>query len=136
MRVRGTESVLEIIMRFYTALILTFAASVTVAACEAGTPTVAGLGNGSTGGNGSSLAISPPSVQLLTGATFQFTTNAPASLQSQVQWNSLETTIASISPSGLVTALSPGTATITANYSSDTTKVTTATVVVTSITSP
>ncbi|HEY4218013.1 MAG TPA: Ig-like domain-containing protein [Gemmatimonadaceae bacterium] len=124
-------------MRFYTALALTFAFSATVGACgDTATPTVAGLGGTDTTTSGSSLAISPNQVQLLTGGSQQLTTNAPASLQNQVQWGSLQTTIAIISPSGFVTAVGAGTATITANYSSDTTDVATATVVVTGLTTP
>ena len=134
--VHGTESVVYFIMRLHTCLILAFAA---IGACgEAANPTVAGLGGGSTtsGSSTSSLAISPNSVQLVPGATAQLSTNAPAASQSQVQWNSLQTTIATISPTGFVTAVAPGTATITAQLSSDTTHVATATVVVTGLTTP
>lgn len=124
-------------MRFYTRGPLTFAMLiplVALSACGAGpSPTIAGLGGGNTTANSSRLAISPNQVQLVIRATAQLTTNAPTSLQNQVQWSSQPTTIASISPSGLVTALAPGTATITARYASDTTNVATATVVVTSI---
>ena len=136
---RGTETVVETSMRFYTARARTFVMLLALstlgalAGCgAAASPTIAGLGGGNTT-KGSSLAISPNQVQLLVHATAQLTTNAPANLQSQVQWSSQPTTIASISPSGLVTALAPGTATVTARYASDTTNVATATVVVTSI---
>jgi uncharacterized protein YjdB len=122
-------------MRLHICLILAFAA---VGACgEATTPIVAGIGGGTISGDSTSaLAISPSLVQLVPGGTSQLTTNAPASLQTQVQWSSLQTTIAAISPTGLVTAVGPGTATITARYSSDTTNVATATVVVTALSSP
>ena len=123
-------------MRLRICLILAFAA---IGACgEAANPTIAGLGGGSTGpGNGTSaLAISPNSVQLFPGGTSQLSTNAPAASQNQVQWNSLQTTIATISPTGFVTALAPGTATITARLSSDTANVATATVIVTGLTTP
>jgi uncharacterized protein YjdB len=126
-------------MRSYTRLALAFIAACALGACgEAATPVIAGLGDGSTtsGSSTSTLAISPNAVQLTVGAVQQLNTNAPASLQNQVQWNSLQTTIATISPSGLVTALAAGTATITARYSSDTTNVATATVVVTALTTP
>jgi uncharacterized protein YjdB len=75
--------------------------------------------------------ISPTTAQLRVGGTFQFNTNAPTSLQSQVQWGSLESTVATVSPSGLVTAVAVGAATITARYAFDSTRVATATVTVT-----
>ena len=128
-------------MRFYTARIPTFvllvAAGMLAACGEAASPIVAGLGSSTnTAANGSSLAISPNQVQLRVGGTAQLSTNAPMNLQNQVQWASDPTTIASISPSGLVTALAAGTATVSARYSSDTAQFATATVVVTSITTP
>jgi len=130
-------------MRSYTAQVLTFATVVAfgaltmLTACgDPGTPTIAGLGGGNTTVNGSKLIISPNQVQLLVGGTAQLNTNAPTSLQSQVQWASAPSTIVSISPSGLVSALAAGTATVTARYSSDTTNVATATVKVTSVTTP
>ena len=61
-------------------------------------------------------------------------TNAPQALQSQVQWNSLQSTVATISPSGLVTAIRAGTTTIVARYAFDTTRVATAIVTVTGTT--
>lgn len=119
-------------------LIIVAAAAVLLAGCEkAIAPTVAGLGGISANppGNVSSstapLVITPATTQLRVGATFQFTTNAPTSLQSQVQWGSLESTVATVSPSGLVTAVAVGAATITARYAFDSTRVATATVTVT-----
>lgn len=120
-------------MRLRICLILAFAA---VGACgESTNPTIAGLGGGKTGA-GTSLVISPNSVQLVPGGTAQLSTNAPAASQSQVQWNSRQTTIATISPTGFVTAIAAGTATITAQLTSDTTNIATATVVVTPLTRP
>ncbi len=126
-------------MPLSTCLALALAAAAALGACgEASSPIIAGLGGGTTtsGTNTSALTISPNAVQLTVGGTQQLNTNAPTSLQSQVQWNSLQTTIATISPSGLVTGVAAGPATVTARYSSDTTNVATATVVVTALTPP
>jgi uncharacterized protein YjdB len=122
-------------------LIIVAAAAVFVAGCEkAIAPTVAGLGGttanppGNVSSSTAPLVISPATAQLRVGATFQFTTNAPTSLQSQVQWGSLESTVATVSPSGLVTAAAVGAATITARYAFDSARVATATVTVTGAT--
>jgi len=122
-------------------LIVVSVAAALLAACDqAISPTVAGLGGntgtspGNVSNNATPIAITPSSAQLRVGGTFQFSTNAPASLQSQVQWGSLGSTVATVSPSGLVTAVAVGTATITARYAFDTTHVATATVVVTGAT--
>ncbi len=113
---------------------LVFAAA--ILACDQGAaPQLAGLGGtGAISRGGTSndtiqpLIVNPGQLQLALGATFQLTTNAPASLQNQVQWNSLESTIATVSASGLVSAVAPGTATIVARYSFDTTRAATATI--------
>lgn len=105
-------------------------------------PTVAGLGSGggttatggSTGtntGTSTPLAITPNSLQLSVGTTFALNTNAPAGLQNQVQWRSAAPGIVAVNTSGVVTGLAPGTATITARYSFDTTQVAAASVTVT-----
>ncbi len=105
-----------------------------LAACEHTTsPIVAGIGGnaappGSVNNNVTPLLISPSRVQLIVGGTIQFTTNAPPSLRSQVQWSSSPSTVATVSPSGFATAVAVGTATITARYAFDTTNVSTATV--------
>jgi hypothetical protein len=120
-------------------VILASMAALALAACDQTTSRLAGIGatTGSGSGNNggvSTLFISPNRVQLLVGGTFQLGTNAPFSLQNQVQWNSLQSTIVLVSPSGLVTGVAPGTATVTARYSFDTTRVATATVIVTGTT--
>ena len=115
-----------------------------LAACQESTsPIIAGLGGGVTeptsnnAGSTAPLAISPNRVQLLVGGVVQLNTNAPASLQNQIQWSSLRSTVAAVSPSGLVTAIAVGTATITARYLFDTTRVATAVVDVTgTVTNP
>ena len=68
------------------------------------------------------------------GSSIQLNTNAPLSLQNQVQWSSLKSTVATVTPSGLVTGVAVGTATITARYVFDTTRVATAVVDVTGTT--
>lgn len=114
---------------------LSIAAAALTACDQAAAPRIAGLGGaGAVSGGGTSnnttqpLIVNPGRLQLAVGATFQLTTNAPATLQNQVQWNSLQSTIATISASGLVTAVAPGTATIVARYAFDTTRVATATI--------
>jgi uncharacterized protein YjdB len=128
-------------MGMRTPLIIVAAAVALLAGCEqAITPTVAGLGGttavppGNVSSNTAPLIISPASAQLRVGGTFQFGTNAPTALQSQVEWGSLESTIATVSPSGLVTAVAIGAATITARYAFDSSRVATATVTVTGAT--
>lgn len=121
-------------------VILASMAALALAACDQTTSRLAGIGattgsgSGNNGGGVSSLFISPNRVQLLVGGTFQLGTNAPFSLQNQVQWNSLQSTIVLVSPSGLVTGVAPGTATVTARYAFDTTRVASATVIVTGTT--
>lgn len=112
-----------------------------LAACDQATsPIVAGIGGtatvptGNVSNNAAPLVISPSRVQLLVGGTFQFNTNAPPSIRSQVQWSSSQSTVATVSPSGFVTAVAVGSATITARYAFDTTNVSTATVDVTGTT--
>jgi uncharacterized protein YjdB len=125
-------------MRLHPALLVPVIA-ITLAACDQATaPRVASLGGTvstpggtTTSGGSSSLAISPNRVLLVVGQTFQLTTNAPAARQNQVSWTSQASTIAAVSPAGLVTALSPGTATIVARLSSDTNQAAAATVTVT-----
>lgn len=112
---------------------LSSAAAVLAACDQAGAPRIAGLGgtaasSGSDTTGASPLVVSPGQVQLPVGTTFQLSTNAPASLQNQLQWVSLQPSIAGVSTSGLVSALSPGTATIVARYAFDTTRVATATI--------
>jgi len=125
-------------MSMRTPLIVISVAAAMLAACDQATsPIVAGLGGaattppGSVNNNAPPIVITPSQVQLLVGATFQFSTNAPAPLQNQVQWSSLQSTVVTVSPSGLATAVAVGTATITARFVFDTTRVATATVVVT-----
>jgi uncharacterized protein YjdB len=125
-----------------SSLILASIAAVALAACDQSSSTrIAGLGAGTTASGGNSnnggvttLSISPNRVQLIVGGTAQLTTNAPFSLQSQVSWASLQSTIALVSPAGLVTAVAPGTATVTARYTFDTTRVAAATIIVTGTT--
>lgn len=116
--------------------IFALASVVAIAACDASNHMIAGLNGpgGSSGGtNGGNttpqLVISPTSVQLSVGTTFQFSTNATPAQQSQVVWQTLQPAIATVSQSGLVSAVGAGVATIVARYSFDTTNVATATVI-------
>jgi hypothetical protein len=125
-------------MRYRTALPLAIAVAATaglgtIAACDTtATGPIAGLGasGGGTAADSVQLVISPGSVSVTVGATFPLSTNAPSSLASQVVWASQEPSVASINPSGVVTALGAGTAIITAHFTSDTTNVGVATVTV------
>jgi uncharacterized protein YjdB len=112
--------------------------AVILSACDQSTsPSIAGVGGssglppGNVSNNTAALVITPSHVQLIVGATSQLSTNASGSLQSQVQWGSLKSTVATVSPSGLVTAVGVGTTIITARYSFDSTRVATATIDVT-----
>jgi Bacterial Ig-like domain (group 2). len=112
--------------------------AVMLTACDQSTsPSIAGVGGssglppGNVSNNTAALVITPSHVQLIVGATSQLSTNASASLQSQVQWGSLKSTVATVSPSGLVTAVGVGTTIITARYSFDSARVATATIDVT-----
>ena len=128
-------------MRLHPLITLLAAAALVTACDQAATPTIAGLGGGtgpvSTGGgaggsNGgtSTLSVQPNQVQLLVGGSVQLSTNAPLALQSQVQWSSLAPAVVAVSPSGLATAIAPGTAVIVARYAFDTTQAGSATITV------
>ncbi len=103
-----------------------------VAGCDRLTAPVVASAGGSTGqtsaNTSTSLAVVPNQVQLAVGATVQLTTTAPANQQAQVQWSSLNPSIAAVSATGLVTALAPGAAVIRARYAFDTTRTATATI--------
>lgn len=115
--------------------IAAFAAAVALAACDTATsPHAAGIRTGSTTASSTALTIAPQSVVLQVGAQTQLTTNAPLTLRSQVQWGSSRPAVAAVSPTGLVTGISVGTAQITARFSFDTATVATASVAVTGAT--
>ena len=123
-------------MRLHALIALMIVAAAVTACDQATAPQVAGLGGtGAVSGGGTTtnntsapLLVNPASLQLGVGATFQLGTNAPVSLQNQVQWTSLQSTVATVSASGLVSAVAPGTATIVARYAFDTTRAATATI--------
>jgi uncharacterized protein YjdB len=96
-------------------------------------PSIAGLANGgTTAASSSSLTISPNQVTIRVGTTSQRSTKSGASQQGPQPWSSSNTTVATVSGTGLVTAFQPGASTITARLRSDTTQNATATVLVTS----
>jgi hypothetical protein len=124
-------------MRMRTSFVVISVTAVMLSACEQSTmPIVAGIGGtatippGNISTNIAPLVITPTSVQLRLNGVFQFSTNAPTTLQNQVEWSSLASTIVTVSPTGLVNAVGLGTAIITARYSFDTTRVARATVTV------
>ena len=111
-------------------LVCLSALTLALTACDATTsPRAAGLGTNTTGT--SALVISPNVASLAVGATLQLATNQSASGSSNIEWGSNQSLVAAVSPSGLVTAIAPGTATIIARLASDTTVSATATVTVT-----
>ena len=71
----------------------------------------------------SSIAVTPPSPSILTGATQQFTAtgtysdNSTQNITSQVIWASSSTTVATINASGLATGMAAGSTTISATSS-------------------
>jgi hypothetical protein len=121
-------------MKMHRVSAFAFAVAVlaTLAACDTSiAPTVAQIGGSTSSVNGRSpLIMSPGSFTLAAGSTFQFTSNAPIALQGLLQWNSLDQTVATVSPSGTVLGASAGTTTITVRYADDTTNVASATVTV------
>ena len=126
-------------MRPYTRLILATAttAAAALAGCDGTTsPFVAAVGGTTAANSADALVISPGHVSVKAGTTVQLSTNAPANLSSQVQWSSSSTTVATVSPSGLVNAVSAGSSVISARYTFDTTRVATAIVDVSGTTVP
>lgn len=118
-------------------LLLVAALAVTaVAACDQATnPTIAGLsgdgGTGTGGGTGTNtggggggavvttLTIAPTSATIITGSSIQLITNV---FDDQVRWESSAPTVAAVSPSGMVVALTPGTAIVRVLLLADTTR--------------
>lgn len=116
-------------------IFLAFVASAAIAACDTATnPRIAQLGPTTGADSVVRLTISPATIQIAVGAQFQLTTNAAPAQVAQVQWATLQGNIAGVSPDGVVTGFAPGSATITARYSFDTTQVASATVNVTGAT--
>jgi hypothetical protein len=112
-------------MRSLAALGLALAAA---SACEVATqPIVASLHGPP---SSAALTVLPSSVTIGVGSSAQLSTNA--SDANQLQWFSSNTSVATVSSTGLVTGFSPGTALISVRFASDTANVSTATVVVAS----
>lgn len=113
--------------------ILALASLVAIAACDATSPQLAGL-NGPGGGSGGNnlnvpaLVISPSLVQMSVGTTFQLSTNAASENRSQIQWTSLNPAIATVSQTGLITAIGAGVTSVVARYTFDTNNAATATI--------
>lgn len=103
-----------------------------VVGCDKSSPTNPNGGNGNVGSNGTTvtaLAITG-TFQVAEGDTSQLTATATLSngstqdVSSQATWQSSETSVATISGTGLLTALKAGTTDITAVYSGRTARVT------------
>lgn len=79
-----------------------------------------------------SIAVAPTTASIAVGATRQLTASAlPAEAGQNVTWSSSAPGVATVSSTGLVTAVAAGTATITATSVSDGTKTATAAITVT-----
>jgi hypothetical protein len=129
--IRGTKRVLYPSMRKHTVIALSFAVASLVACDTDRTPTIAGIGGGTTSATTTNqLSISPSTAEIVLGGTVQLTTNIPAPLPTQVEWFTLNPTVATVSQSGLVTGGGLGSATIRVRLVSDTTKSASAVVVV------
>lgn len=125
-----------------TLLVLATLAAAALAACDqAAFPTVAGLGGGTgsqgtgtgggsgTGGSQSgtgtgggsvvTLTITPPTATIVAGTSIQLITNV---FDDQVRWESLNPTVAGVSPSGMVVGLTAGVAPIRVVLLADTTR--------------
>jgi hypothetical protein len=138
---RGTVHVRDGSMRTLS-LIGLVVCSVAVAACDertiarfAGSEPANG-GSTTNPGSPSTLRILPNQVQMAIGTSVLLSTDAPLGFESRVRWSSLQPAVAAVTPGGLVTALAPGTATIVARYSFDTTIAATATIVVVGTVAP
>jgi uncharacterized protein YjdB len=128
---RGMNSSLEMHMRKQRAFLLALALGALIGCDSGNVGTVAGLGGtGGTGNTGNTaLTLLPTDVQITVGSTTQLSTNAGTS--SSLQWTSSNTSVATVSSTGLVTGFSVGTATITVRFAADTTNVATSNISVT-----
>jgi hypothetical protein len=98
--------------------------SIPATSCTTDVPAAASLASSispasdATGSNGWSVSITPPAADLEVGETMEFAasvTNPSGRLVvKQVEWSSTNDGVASVTPHGLVSALGPGTATISA----------------------
>jgi len=133
-RARIVSNQTDMRLHWVTAL----AAAAAVSACDVlATPRIAGLGAGQAAAAAApQLVITPTVIQLVVGGTAQIATNAPASIRNQLIWTSQAPLVATVSQTGLVTAASAGTTTITVRYSTDTTNAASATVQVTPASPP
>ena len=91
------------------------------------------LGGGSTTPTVSSITVSPTSATLDINDTQQLTATVsvtPSSADNTVRWSTSDANVATVTPTGLVTAVGQGTATITAASNLDNTKSATCTITV------
>ncbi|MEO7084853.1 MAG: Ig-like domain-containing protein [Gemmatimonadaceae bacterium] len=113
-----------------SAIFLASAAALSLAACDASTtPYIAGVGTTTTGSSG--LTITPSTATVRVGATVQLSVSGGTAQASSVEWSSSQSTVAAISPSGLVTGIAAGTASIVGRLATDTTVSGSATITVT-----
>jgi hypothetical protein len=101
-----------------------------LAACDdRGSENLAGV-NGAASNNGSApLTLLPTDIQMSVNTTAQLSSNAGVS--SQLEWLSSNNNVVTVSPTGLVTARSVGTAVITVRFSAQPTNAATSNISVT-----
>lgn len=122
------------VMRIRSLLVLGIAgAAFAAAACEAtGTQVIAGLNNGGqAAGAGGGITIQPASISISVGGSAQLTSNA-SNDSTLLVWASSNTNVAQVSSTGLVTGITPGTATVTVHTTTDSTHRASASITVTS----
>src|SRR4051812_48310417 len=108
-------------MRTRTAVAAAYAAVFLSMSCfdQRATPTApdaSSLAKGGSGGKLKSIAVSPSSASIIVGNTAQLTASAtPGNVSPTYTWSSSNTAVATVSQSGLVSAIAAGTATISAS---------------------
>jgi len=103
-----------------------------VASCDASTtPAVATVGPAGFAAAIGPLSVSPGFIRIPVGTSAQLSVNATSELANQVEWSSLSSLIVTVDPTGVVTGLSVGVATVRARFAFDFTNTAVATVEVT-----
>lgn len=135
------DSVEKARMRLHALVPLALAA-LALSACDSGRPTALqpiGVGVFPIGGVGFTTPgpfdffVSPSEARLAVGQHLQLVANVRDTLETHLQWRSLQTRVAVVTNDGLVTAVGPGRATIVAQFTADTTIVAPATIFVSGV---
>jgi hypothetical protein len=108
----------------FLSLVLAVAATTS---CETATnPVIATLHEPVRRTLGFPLVISPSAIRMTVGTSARLSVNVPIEFLSSVEWVSLNSTVATVDQEGIVTAFTPGFATIRARLTFDVTNVATA----------